>query len=92
MVIRLYATLRPLAGGKHVDLPAEPGETVNTILGRLLDLHPRLEGEILTPDRQSILPYVQVFVAGRSVRDLQGLATVLENPTDMAIFPPVAGG
>ncbi|HWI60609.1 MAG TPA: ubiquitin-like small modifier protein 1 [Symbiobacteriaceae bacterium] len=92
MRIRLYATLRPLAGGKHADVPVAPGETVRTALTRLIALYPGLEGEILTKDQQSLLPHVQVFIGGESVRHMQGLETVLEEAADMAIFPPVAGG
>lgn len=92
MRIRLFATLRPLAGGKHVEVPAVPGDTVGAVLGRLVDLHPTLEGEVLTADRQALLPHVQVFIQGRSVRDMAGLQTVLEQAEDMAVFPPVAGG
>jgi MoaD family protein len=92
MQIRLFATLRPLVGGKHVELPAEPGETVGAVLNRLADQYPRLAPELFTPDRQELLPYVQVFVGGISIRDTEGLATVLHDPRDMAVFPPVAGG
>ena len=92
MKIRLFATLRPLAGDKQVELPVAPGSTVGEVLSRLVEEFPRLEGEILTSNRQALLPHVQVFIGGRSVRDMQGLATVLEDPRDMAVFPPVAGG
>lgn len=92
MKIRLFATLRPLAGGRHVEVEARVGETVGAVLHRLVDLYPRLEGEVLTPDRQALMAHVQVFLQGRSVRDLQGLETVLTQAEDMAVFPPVAGG
>lgn len=92
MRIRLFATLRPLAGGKHAEVPAEPGETVRTVLRRLIEQHPALAGEVLTPDGQELLPHVQVFIGGESIRHKQGLDTVLEQADDMALFPPVAGG
>ncbi len=92
MVIRLYATLRPPAGGKSVDLPAEEGEPIGAILRRLVAAYPGLEGMLLTPDGQALLPHVQVFLSGRSIRDMQGLDTPLPASPDMAIFPPVAGG
>lgn len=92
MLIRLYATLRPLVGGKYVELPAEEGEPVGVILRRLVAEYPGLEGNLLTPDGQALLPHVQVFIAGRSVRDLQGLETQLPPGADLAVFPPVAGG
>lgn len=92
MVIRLYATLRPLVGGKSVDLPAEEGEPVGDVLRRLVAQYPGLQGQLLTPDGQALLPHVQVFIAGRSIRDLQGLHTPLPAEPNMAVFPPVAGG
>lgn len=92
MLIRLYATLRPLVGGKYVELPAEAGESVGAILRRLVAAYPGLAGELLTPDGQALLPHVQVFIAGRSVRDLEGLETRLPPGADLAVFPPVAGG
>ncbi|HYF94198.1 MAG TPA: ubiquitin-like small modifier protein 1 [Symbiobacteriaceae bacterium] len=92
MKIRLYATLRPLAGGKHAEVPAEPGTTVRTVLERLIELHPALAGELLTADGRALLAHVQIFVGGQSVRHLQGLDTELDGAADLAIFPPVAGG
>lgn len=92
MVIRLFATLRPLAGGKYVELPAEEGEPVGDVLRRLVAHYPGLDGHLLTPDGQALLPHVQVFLSGRSIRDLQGLHTPLPANPDMAVFPPVAGG
>jgi molybdopterin synthase sulfur carrier subunit len=92
MNIRLYATLRPMVGGKAVSLPIAEGEPVGRVLRRLVEAYPGLEGELLTPDKEQLLPHVQVFLAGRSVRDLQGMATPLPENADLAIFPPVAGG
>lgn len=92
MEVRLYATLRPLAGGRQVSVPAAAGEPVGAVLGRLTKLFPKLEGEILNGEGTALLPYIQVFIAGRSVRDLQGLDTRVKATDDLAIFPPVAGG
>lgn len=92
MMIRLFATLRPLVGGKYVDLPAAAGESVGEVLHRLVAQYPGLDGHLLTPDGQGLLPHVQVFIAGRSIRDLHGMQTLLPPGADLAIFPPVAGG
>jgi len=92
MRVRLYATLRPLVGGKHADVPAAPGETVRTVLERLIDQHSALAGELLTADRSALLPHVQVFISGESIRHLQGLETALGEGAELAVFPPVAGG
>lgn len=92
MRIRLYATLRPLAGVREAELPAADGETVGAALQRLIANYPGLDGHLLTADAERLLPHVQVFIGGRSVRDLHGLATPLPPDADLAIFPPVAGG
>jgi len=90
--IRLYATLRDLAGAARVEVPAAPGEPTGAVLRRLVERCPGLDGHVLTPDGTALLPHVQVFIAGRSIRDLQGLATPVPPGVDIAVFPPVAGG
>ncbi|MBP2019377.1 molybdopterin synthase sulfur carrier subunit [Symbiobacterium terraclitae] len=92
MQVRLYATLRALAGAARVEVPAAPGEPVGVVLRRLVAQCPGLEGHLLSPDGGALLPHVQVFIAGRSIRDLEGLATPISHGVDLAIFPPVAGG
>jgi len=93
MNIRLYATLRPLVGGaRSVTVPADDGESAGAVLSRLIEQYPALTGEILASAGSRLLPHVQVFVAGRSIRDLQGLATFLKGTDELVIFPPVAGG
>ena len=92
MQVRLYATLRTLAGAARVDVPGTPGEPVGAVVRRLVEQCPALEGHVLSPDGGSLLPHVQVFIAGRSIRDLEGLATPIPPGVDLAIFPPVAGG
>lgn len=90
--IRLYATLRVLAGQSEFHLPAAEAEPVGKLLQRLVSLCPSLKGEVLSEGEQELLPYVQVFIGGRSIRDLQGLATPVPPDGEVAIFPPVAGG
>lgn len=92
MQIRLYATLRPLVGGWQVELAAEAGEPVGQVLRRLVAQYPALEGHLLNVSGDALLPHVQVFIAGRSIRDLKGLETPLPPGADLAVFPPVAGG
>ncbi len=92
MQVRLYATLRALAGAARVEVPGAPGEPVGEVLRRLVAQCPGLAGQVLTPDGSDLLPHVQVFIAGRSIRDLEGLATPIPPGVDLAVFPPVAGG
>jgi molybdopterin converting factor small subunit len=47
---------------------------------------------VIDPATGELLPFVQVMLKGRLVRDLQGLDTPVGENKEMAIFPPVAGG
>lgn len=90
--VRLYATLRAAAGGVPVvDVDWHAGATVGDVMRELVALQPALEGRILD-ERGGMVPYVAVFVDGRDVRHLAGLATVLSPSDEIAVFPPVAGG
>lgn len=61
------------------------------VLRKLLEAHPGLRGYILDED-EGVLPYVSIFLDGRDVRYVGGLGTLLDGGTELAIFPPVAGG
>jgi len=90
--IRLYATLRARAGGeREVDVGLQPGASIGDAILALLARKPALEGHILD-DAGRVVPYVSVFIEGRDIRYLDGLATVLSDGDEIAIFPPVAGG
>jgi molybdopterin synthase sulfur carrier subunit len=90
--VKLYATLRQRAGGQRdVEIPWVRGDSVLDALRELLRLQPGLRGYVLDEDEQA-LPYVSIFLDGRDVRYLGGLGTLLDGGTEIAIFPPVAGG
>lgn len=90
--IRLYATLRARAGGeREVEVGWRPGASIGDAIRELLACKPDLEGHILD-DSGRVVPFVSVFIDGRDIRYLDGLATVLSDGDEIAIFPPVAGG
>ena len=90
--VKLYATLRQRAGGQRdVEIPWTRGDSVIEVLRELLRLEPGLSGHILS-ESESVLPYVGIFLNGRDIRYLGGLETALDGETEIAIFPPVAGG
>ncbi len=91
-LVRLYATLRPRAGGEGtVEVPWSPGATIAQVLQELLRRQPGLAGYILD-EEGLLLPYVNVFLDGRDIRYLSGLETAVDGETEISIFPPVAGG
>jgi len=86
--VNLYATFRDVAGVKHLELD---GATVGEVLEQLLARHPEMQGKLF--DAPGVLSErVSVFVNGRDVRYLQGLATPVGPEDVLDLFPPVAGG
>lgn len=90
--VKLYATLRQRAGGKRdIEIPWSAGDSVLEVIRELLRREPGLSGYILAEDG-GLAPYVSVFLDGRDIRHLSGLATSVNGETEISIFPPVAGG
>lgn len=93
MQVKLYATLRALAGTRQVEIPVGAGEPIQAVLRRLVAERPALAPEIFAdPDQTELLPYVAVYINGRNILHLEGLATPIQGHEEVAIFPPLAGG
>ncbi|HJN92053.1 MAG TPA: ubiquitin-like small modifier protein 1 [Dehalococcoidia bacterium] len=99
MEVKVYATLRPIVGGRSVTL--EPGDsvpasdcaitTIRDVLHQLIGRFPDL-AERLLDDEGAVRPYVAVMVDGRDIRHTGGLDTPVPPDSQLDIFPPVAGG
>ena len=90
--VQLYATLRPRADDeRRIEIAWGPHARVGDVIRELIARKPGLRGYILD-DAGAVVPYVSVFLDGRDIRYLDGLDTVLDGHTELAIFPPVAGG
>ena len=91
-LVRLYATLRPRAGGEGaVEVPWSPGDSIADVIRELLRRKPGLQDHILDEEGH-LLPHVNVFLNGRDIRHLNGLESRVDRDTELFIFPPVAGG
>ena len=92
MRVRFYATLRPLAGGRSLEIELPEAATVQALVEAVVAQQPAL-GEILL-DPHAVVPRgVHVFVNGRGAGYLpNGYATRLEEDDSVDIFPAVAGG
>ena len=90
MEIRLYATLRPIVGGRTVDVP-DRCTTIGDVLSQLSADYPDLAPHLLGDDG-AVRRYVAVMVNGRDIRHLDGLKTAVGSEDGIDIFPPVAGG
>ena len=89
--IRLFATLRQIAGGASLEVPQAEGDTVGTLLTRLVDMHPALKSELFASNGQ-LQGHIHVIVNGRDVRFLDGLDTPVSANDQILVFPPVGGG
>ena len=90
-VVRLYASLRELAGERDIDVALPEGATIGDLLNRLVELRPNLAHRLLDADG-NIPRHVNVFVNGRDIRYLNGLDTPLMANDEVTILPPAAGG
>jgi molybdopterin synthase sulfur carrier subunit len=90
-VVRLYASLRQLAGEREIGLVLPDGTTIADLLHRLVELRPTLADRLLDEDG-NIPRFVNVFVNGRDIRDLSGLDTAVMPDDEVIILPPAAGG
>jgi len=91
MKIRLYATLRQMAGAPAVEVAASSGDTVGVAISQLVAEHPALRDYMLD-DKGGLQDHIQVFLGGRHIRWLDGLDTVIAEGDELFIFPPVGGG
>ncbi len=91
MEVRLFATLRQIAGKRSLQIPVEPGQTVGDALRALVERLPKLEEAIWNPDG-SLAGHVAVVLNGRDVRHLAGVDTPVCDEDRLDVFPPVGGG
>ncbi len=92
IVANFYATLRPIVGGKRVELPFDGGVTVQQVLDYLVERYPPLRNELLD-EHGNLYRHVHIFVNGRDAPYLeQGMNTMLSASDVVDVFPAVAGG
>lgn len=70
---------------------AGSGDTVATLIADLETRHPGLAERVCEPDGQ-IRRFVNIFVNGENVRDLDGAATSIKPGDEIGIIPAMAGG
>lgn len=91
MKVKVFANFREICQGKTVDVPCHENTRVIDVLETLVSMYPALEDEVFTPER-TLKPFVHVFLNGRNVIHENGLATIVREDDQFALFPPVAGG
>jgi molybdopterin converting factor small subunit len=87
--VSIPTVLRPHAGGAR-RLEAG-GATVGEVFDEIARLHPRLGQQLLSAGG-GLPVFVNVFVDDEDIRYLEGLATPVDDRTEITILPAVAGG
>jgi sulfur-carrier protein len=87
--VRIPPVLRAHVGNaKEVEAP---GTTVGEVIERLVDRYPDLGAQLHGPDGE-LHRFVNVYLNGRDVRYLRGLATEVGERDTLIILPAMAGG
>lgn len=88
---KLFAHLRDAVGGQTATVDVEDGATVEAALDALLAEHPELADEVLEDDE--LADHIRLLVDGEDpFAASDGLATTVDEDTELALFPPVSGG
>jgi molybdopterin synthase sulfur carrier subunit len=88
--VKLFATLRDLAGAKTLDIPFERG-SVRDLVRAIGEVCPPIAAKMLDEQGQ-LNGVVHILVNGRNVEWLQGMDTSIEADDDLILIPPAAGG
>lgn len=89
--IRLFASLRDLAGASVIEVSVSSSATVRDLAAAIQKANASLGAELLNEDG-SLSGRVQFLVNGRNVLWLEGLDTLVSEDDDLVLVPPVAGG
>jgi MoaD family protein len=89
VTVKIPSQLRAATGGEAET--AVEGATVQEVLDGLFERHDELRAR-LYDDEGSLRRFVNVYVAGEDIRFLDGLATPVEDGSELTILPAVAGG
>ena len=88
---KLFAHLRDAADGAEVAVGVEEGATVEEALDALLEERPALRAELF--EDGDLADHIRLLVDGEDpFRTADGLATTVDEDTELALFPPVSGG
>lgn len=92
MQVRFHASLRPLAGGRSLEVAVPESPTIQALVEAVVAQRPEL-GDVMLDAHGNVPRGIHVFVNGRGAGYLpDGYATRLMDDDHVDIFPAIAGG
>jgi molybdopterin synthase sulfur carrier subunit len=88
-IVYVPTPLRRVTGGQSTVRVA--GSTVGEVLDALERQYPGIRPQLFDEDGQ-VRTFINVFVNGTEIRQLEGLATPLREADEVSIIPAMAGG
>jgi molybdopterin synthase sulfur carrier subunit len=89
---RLFATLAEATGERDILVEVGDGAKLREAFDKLIESHPELRREVLDEDEE-LSNHVRLLVDGNDpFVNANGWETVLNEDSELALFPPVSGG
>ena len=89
---RLFATLAKATGERDILVEVSDGTRLREAFDKLVESHPELKREVLDEDGE-LSNHVRLLVDGNDpFVKANGWETVLNEDSEIALFPPVSGG
>lgn len=87
--IRIPTPLRSYTDGQ-TEL-ALPGDTVSEVMDELTAQYPSLRQHLFN-GKNELRPFVNLFLNGENIKELQGLETGVQEGDQLLLIPSIAGG
>ncbi|MEM2102726.1 MAG: ubiquitin-like small modifier protein 1 [Candidatus Bathyarchaeia archaeon] len=92
VTVKLFTTLRELAGKGEVTVETNNKLTVATRLRKLEERYGEEFKEYVYDESGNVKGFLQFLINGKSIETFEGLKTKLNDGDTVAILPPVGGG
>ena len=91
MQVHFHAMLRDIVGGRTIEVPVEPGQTVHELIQAVIDQYPAMHDKFYVED-DTLASSIHIFVNGRNVLWRGGLEARIPPDARINVFPPIGGG